>query len=306
MQADPKAAFLSWAAHVRRPVMLLPAPSPSRESKSGLSDEGEEAAAAAAAAAAATPAGPRDCSRRWSATDRARFDAWTSSVLPRARGAIERAFDADEEREREGEDLFELPLSFASRPLPLEVNGVADLPLSTLRAGLLPSRLNDAEAAAKEDEGLGLDALAARLAEWLRFPYAADALLDAAAAAASASPAASSSEEEQDDLPSLALSPPSLSRHRKRPKRPLPASVDWSTEGVLGPVKNQHINGTPCGCCWAFATTGVVEGAVGVAAGKTPPSLSEQQLIDCDRGGPFDDLGCEGGSVEGKEEGIKL
>ena len=29
------------------------------------------------------------------------------------------------------------------------------------------------------------------------------------------------------------------------------------------------------------------------------PSLSEQQLIDCDRGPPFDDLGCAGGSVEG-------
>ena len=96
------------------------------------------------------------------------------------------------------------------------------------------------------------------------------------------------------------LSSPLSKKHHHRRRRPLPASVDWSTKNVLGPVKNQHINGTPCGCCWSFATTGVVEGVVGVVSGKIPPSLSEQQLIDCDRGPPFDDLGCDGGSVEGK------
>lgn len=35
-----------------------------------------------------------------------------------------------------------------------------------------------------------------------------------------------------------------------------PASVDWRTSGVVGPVKNQHVGGAPCGCCWAFATIG--------------------------------------------------
>ena len=68
---------------------------------------------------------------------------------------------------------------------------------------------------------------------------------------------------------------------------------------MLGPVKNQHINNTPCGCCWAFAATGVVEATVALATGKPAPSLSEQALISCDRGPPFDDLGCQGGSVEG-------
>ena len=46
----------------------------------------------------------------------------------------------------------------------------------------------------------------------------------------------------------------------------------------------QHVGGAPCGCCWAFATIGVTECIVGMAQGK-PISLSEQQLIDCDRAG---------------------
>ena len=40
----------------------------------------------------------------------------------------------------------------------------------------------------------------------------------------------------------------------------------------------------PCGCCWAFATIGVTECIVGMSLGQ-PISLSEQQLIDCDRAG---------------------
>ena len=229
-------------------------------------------------------------------------------MLPRAQRAIERA-SGREEKERDEYLLRRLPLlsPFLASPLPLEINGIADLQLSTLRAGLLPAHVN-AEAA-KEDEGFGLEAVSKKLAEWLRFPYATEALLDAAAASAAAvasdgNDGDGDSDSDDDSSENSSSSSSSLSKRHglhKKHRRPLPASVDWSTKNVLGPVKNQHINGIPCGCCWSFATTGVVEGVVGVVSGKTPPSLSEQQLIDCDRGPPFDDLGCDGGSVEGEE-----
>jgi hypothetical protein len=63
-----------------------------------------------------------------------------------------------------------------------------------------------------------------------------------------------------------------------------PKEVDWRTRDVVGPIKNQHVGGSPCGCCWAFATIGVTECIVAMATGK-PISLSEQQLIDCDKAG---------------------
>ncbi|KAK9917802.1 hypothetical protein WJX75_008442 [Coccomyxa subellipsoidea] len=77
-----------------------------------------------------------------------------------------------------------------------------------------------------------------------------------------------------------------------------PKEVDWRTRDVVGPIKNQHVGGSPCGCCWAFATIGVTECIVAMATGK-PISLSEQQLIDCDKAAPWYDLGCEGGDFEG-------
>ena len=66
----------------------------------------------------------------------------------------------------------------------------------------------------------------------------------------------------------------------------LASSVDWMTQGVVTPVKDQG----QCSSCWSFSTTGALEGAWALSTGNLV-SLSDRQFVECD----ITDSGCNGG-----------
>ena len=67
----------------------------------------------------------------------------------------------------------------------------------------------------------------------------------------------------------------------------VPDTLDWRTEGIINPIKDQG----QCGSCWAFGSVLAQEARWAKETG-TLYSLSEQNLVDC----VIDCLGCNGGS----------
>lgn len=62
-----------------------------------------------------------------------------------------------------------------------------------------------------------------------------------------------------------------------------PAAVDWRQHQptVLGAIKDQHVNGTPCGSCWAFSAVSIMEIASAMATGGHICRVCRRCVLAC-------------------------
>lgn len=74
---------------------------------------------------------------------------------------------------------------------------------------------------------------------------------------------------------------------------PVADRLDWRDKGVVTEIKNQG----ECASCYAFASTAAVESQMAIKTGKLQ-DISPQDVLDCSQVEPYENYGCDGGSLE--------